>query len=177
MAWPKLRSHKSPGQEEAVGNHSGAAPDGAQLYPAPPAASEPRVSEPDVSEPGLNGPAAAWPGGDITTDERSADADADFGESSDVPFWNWGKPEDVADSHVPVEAGGSDVSGASGARAAAGSGSAGSEAAAGRAAANGTAANGTASGAGGGVPRQASRPVITPVEPAQGEQPDRAAPG
>jgi hypothetical protein len=119
-----------------------------------------------LSEPGLSEPAAEWPGGDIEADESpadadespgDADADADFGESSDVPFWSWGKTEDpaeaddVADNPVPAEA----------AAAGAGSGAAGSGAAAGGAAANGA----------GGVPRQASRPVVTPVEPAEGEQP------
>jgi hypothetical protein len=146
MAWPKLRSHKSPGQAETVGDHSGAAPDGAQSYPAPPAASPPAPSPADESP----------------ADESPADADADFGESSDVPFWSWGKtedpaePDDVADSPVPA--------GAAAARAwtAAGNGAAGS-----RAVADGAAANGAA----GGVPRQASRPVVTPVEPPEGEQP------
>jgi hypothetical protein len=41
MAWPKLRSNKSPGRSGASGNHSGAAPDGAQTYGPVPAGVSP----------------------------------------------------------------------------------------------------------------------------------------
>jgi len=36
MAWPKLRSRKSPGRLVTQSSHSGAAPDGAQSYGAAP---------------------------------------------------------------------------------------------------------------------------------------------
>jgi hypothetical protein len=102
----------------------------------------------------------------IEADDSPVDADTDFGESSDVPFWSWGKaedpePDDVAGNLASAEAA------AAGARTAAGSGAAGSGATANGAAAGEATANGTT----GSLPRQASRPVVTPVEPPEGEQP------
>ncbi len=71
MAWPKLRSPKSPAQSVTVSNHSGTAPIGARSHgvtPAQPA----------------SGPAPVQ--------ESSADpqeAATDSGVSGDVPFWEW----------------------------------------------------------------------------------------
>jgi hypothetical protein len=82
----------------------------------------------------------AGPGDETATDESPADAAEVAEESSDVPFWGWGKAadaDDVADSPVRDDAG--------------------------------TTRAGAA--ADGGVPRAASRPVVTPVEPAGEQQP------
>jgi Nuclease-related domain len=176
MAWQKLRSHKSPGQSGSLGSHSGAAPDGARSHGAAPDApwpardpAGPPPSAPDLGAPALSVPApsapsesltapgtaapgapgtevpTAWPEDEIATDESPADAAEVEEESSDVPFWGWGKgadADDVADSPVRDEAG-----------------------------ATRAGASRAAAAADGGPPSAASRPVVTPVEPAGDQQP------
>jgi len=146
MAWPKLKSHKSPGQSESLGNHSGAAPDGARSHGAapdvPPAARDQAGPPPSVPSESVPSESTAAPGvaaSGVAEPGAAAPDEADVAEeSSDVPFWDWGKAadaDDVADSPVRDEA------------------------------------EATRAGTGGDAPRAASRPVVTPVEPAGDQQP------
>jgi hypothetical protein len=125
MAWPKLRTPKSPGQLETKSNHSGAAPDGAQSRdvatdravgspaggPAPsgpaggaPSGSGPAgnglvVNGPVVNGPVVNGP-VAWAGGEVAADESPADAT----DTGDVPFWDWAGADGPAELEDPGDA-------------------------------------------------------------------------
>jgi hypothetical protein len=76
MAWPKLRSNKSPERSGASGNHSGAAPDGARTYGPVPAPARPAGAS----------PVAAGPAGDDGPDTGGAPS-----------FLDWGQPDDLAD--------------------------------------------------------------------------------
>src|SRR5580692_7944293 len=109
MAWPKLKSHKSPGQRVTRSSHSGVAPDGARSHDsAPPkAAGEPAglgVSEPDVpgvaDVPGVPDGPAVWPEGDVAAEDSAPDAAEDPG---DVPFWDWAPPEEAAEPDDGVD--------------------------------------------------------------------------
>jgi hypothetical protein len=109
----------------------------------PPSVPAPSVPSESIAAPETTAPPevpTAWPEDEIATDESPADAAEVAEESSDVPFWGWGKgadADDVADSPVRDEAG----------------------------------ATRTAAAADSGPPGAASRPVVTPVEPAGDQQP------
>ena len=166
MAWPKLRTPKSPGQLETKSNHSGAAPDGARPHgaasdraegspaggtaPSGPAGGTPSGSGPVVNGPVGNGPLVngpvAWAGGEVAADESPADATEAAADTGDVPFWDWA----AADGPVELDDPG-DASSRDDARARAAAASA-------------------------DPPRSAPRLVITPVEVA-GNQPRPAGIG
>jgi hypothetical protein len=112
MAWPKLRTNKSPGHLATPGNHSGAAPGEARPYGSAPdratggqAAGPPRDTGP---RPGPAGPEleAAEPELDEAgagLDEAGAGAQtsaeaAEAAERDDTPaFLDWGRSEDAAE--------------------------------------------------------------------------------
>src|ERR1700690_4273972 len=102
MAWPKLRSRKSPGRLTTTSSHSGAAPDGAPPHGAAPnsagGAGTPAAGIPSSGTP------AAWPGDRAATGpslaaapEASAEAEPDEGPS----FLDWAPPEDPVDLDDP----------------------------------------------------------------------------
>jgi len=95
MAWPKLRTPKSPGHSVTVGNQSGAAQE-----PSPTRESRAPEAPAESAEPAA-GPPARWPGGDITTDESSSSPDADAAEAPS--FWDWAPPEDPVPSEDAAE--------------------------------------------------------------------------
>src|ERR1035441_522240 len=89
MAWPKLRSNKSPGHGVTSGNHSGAAPGGAQPHgPAPDrAAGGPAAEPPPDSGPGPVVPGPVVPG-PVAPDEA--------GDTGSAPsFLDWGSQDAV----------------------------------------------------------------------------------
>src|SRR5580658_4380330 len=92
MAWPKLRSRKSPGRLVTQSSHSGAAPDGAQSYGAAPNSAS---SAPETGEP------AVWPGaGAAAEPSPAADAPAADASAADAPATD----APAADPEVPEEA-------------------------------------------------------------------------
>jgi len=99
MAWPKLRSRKSPGRLVTQSSHSGAAPDGAQSYGAAPNGAAPNSAgnAPETGEP------AVWPGvGAVAEPSPAADppaADPEVPEEADEgpSFLDWAPAEDPVD--------------------------------------------------------------------------------
>src|ERR1039458_2361723 len=84
MAWPKLRSNKSPGHGVTSGNHSGAAPGGAQ--PHGPAAAR-AAGGPAAEPPPDSGPGPVVPG-PVAPDEA--------GDTGSAPsFLDWGSQDAV----------------------------------------------------------------------------------
>src|SRR5271168_1121718 len=87
MAWPKLRTPKSPDQLETKSNHSGAAPDGARPHgPASDRAEGSRA------------------GGDAAVNESPADAPEAAPDTGDVPFWDWAGANDPVELDDPGDA-------------------------------------------------------------------------
>ncbi len=131
MAWPKLRTPKSPDQLGTTSNHSGAAPDGARSHgaasdqaagslaggPAPsaPAGSAPASNGPVSSAPAGNGLVSsgpvssgpvssdpvAWASGGVGADESPADAPEAAAGPGDVPFWDWAAADDPVELDDP----------------------------------------------------------------------------
>ena len=110
MAWPKLRTPKSPGQLETKSNHSGAAPDGSRPQDAAPdravgspaggpAPGDPAAGAPSGNGPVVNGP-VAWAGGEVPADESPADAT----DTGDVPFWDWAGTDGPVELDDPGDA-------------------------------------------------------------------------
>ena len=96
MAWPKLRSRKSPGRLVTMSSHSGAAPDGAG------SAGTPAAGLPSWRTP------AAWPGDGAATGQSPAAApepSAEADEPDEGPsFLDWAAPEDPVDLDDPEDA-------------------------------------------------------------------------
>src|ERR1700733_11633108 len=99
MAWPKLRSRKSPGQLVTMSSHSGAAPDGAPPHGAAPNSAG-GAGTPVAGMPS-SGTAAAWPGDGAATGQSPAavpEASAEADEPDEGPsFLDWAPPEDPAE--------------------------------------------------------------------------------
>jgi hypothetical protein len=99
MAWPKLRSRKSPGRLVTQSSHSGAAPDGAQSYGAAPngASNTPETGEPAVW-PGAGAAAEPSPAADAPAADPPA-ADPEVPEEADEgpSFLDWAPAEDPVD--------------------------------------------------------------------------------
>jgi hypothetical protein len=101
MAWPKLRSRKSPGQLVTVNSRSGASPDGERAHGAVPEGAGGAWTQSHAPDPSAPAP---WPGGDIASDESSPDVPetsvsvsvSASAEATDVPFWDWAPSEDPA---------------------------------------------------------------------------------
>jgi hypothetical protein len=100
MAWPKLRSRKSPGRLVTLSSHSGAAPDGAQSYGAAPnsASSAQGPGEPAAGIP------VVWPGVEAVTGpspavaaEASGEADEPEEADEGPSFLDWAPAEDPVD--------------------------------------------------------------------------------
>jgi hypothetical protein len=115
MAWPKLRSRKSPGSPVATSSHSGAAPDGAPLHGAAPngaggagtpAAGIPSSGTPSSGTPSSSTP-AVWPADRATTGPSLAaapEASAEADEPDEGPsFLDWAPPEDPVDLDDPED--------------------------------------------------------------------------
>ena len=109
MAWPKLRTPKSPDQLETKSNHSGAAPDGARPHgPASDRAEGSRAGGPAPSGPAGSAPAGnglvAWASGDAAVNESPADAPEAAPDTGDVPFWDWAGADDPVELDDPGDA-------------------------------------------------------------------------
>jgi hypothetical protein len=121
MAWPKLRSRKSPGRPVTLSSHSEAALDGARSQSTAPngASSAPGPGEPVSAIPSSGatsaetpaaGIAAAWPGVGAMTGQSAAaaleaSAEADEPEERDEgpSFLDWAPAEDPVDLDDPEE--------------------------------------------------------------------------
>jgi hypothetical protein len=128
MAWPKLRSRKSPGRLATLSSHSEAAPNGARAYGAAPngasntpgsgepasgtlATGTPSAGTPSAGTPASGSPAgvpAAWPGAGPMTGQGpaaalEASAEADEPEETDEgpSFLDWAPIEDPVDLDDP----------------------------------------------------------------------------
>lgn len=96
MAWPKLKTPKSPGQLETKSNQNGAAPDGVRPLGA-------AWDRADGSPAGGSAPSGTA-GGEVAADNSPADAPEAATDTGDVPFWDWAAADGPVELDDPGDA-------------------------------------------------------------------------